>query len=142
MAEPKTKPHAASVEAFLAAVDDPQRRADAHAVLALMRGVTGEEPRMWGPSIVGFGKYHYRYASGHEGDSCLTGFSPRKAALTIYLMPGFEQREETLTRLGKFKAGKGCLYVKRLADIDLEVLRELVAASVKHLRATYPSVSA
>lgn len=139
MAELKTKAHDASVEAFLDAVADERRRADGRAVLELMREVTGEEPKMWGPSIVGFGTYHYRYASGHEGDSCLTGFSPRKAALTLYVMPGFARFDEILGRLGKFKAGKGCLYLKRLADVDLAVLRELVAASVAHLRAEWPA---
>lgn len=142
MAELKTKAHDGSVDRFLAAVPDERRRADARTVLALMREVTGEEPRMWGPSIVGFGSYHYRYATGHEGDSCLTGFSPRKTALTLYVMPGFERFEEILGRLGKFKAGKGCLYLSKLADVDLAALRELVAASVAHLRTTYPSVSA
>lgn len=139
MAELKTKAHDASVDAFLDAVADERRRADGRTVLALMREVTGEEPKMWGPSIVGFGRYHYRYASGHEGDSCLTGFSPRKAALTLYVMPGFDRFDEILGRLGKFKAGKGCLYLKRLADVDETVLRELIAASVAHLRATWPT---
>ena len=141
MAELKTKAHDGSVDKFLAAVPDERRRADASIVLALMREVTGEEPKMWGPSIVGFGSYHYRYASGHEGDSCLTGFSPRKTALTLYVMPGFAKSDEILGRLGKFKAGKGCLYLSKLADVDLATLRELVAASVAHLRTTYPSVS-
>jgi hypothetical protein len=139
MAELKTRETSASVEAFLAAVEDEARRADCRTVAAIMGEVTGEAPRMWGPSIVGFGRYHYRYASGHEGDACLTGFSPRKKELTLYLMPGLDALAPLLARLGKHKAGKGCLYVKCLADIDLAVLRELVAACVAHLRTLYPA---
>lgn len=129
MAELKTKEHDGDVEAFLQAVADPARRDDCHALVRLLREVTGEEPRMWGPSIVGFGRYHYVYDSGHSGDSCLAGFSPRKANLTIYLCAGLDRFAPQLARLGKFKAGKGCLYVKRLADIDTAVLREIVAAA-------------
>jgi hypothetical protein len=139
MAEPKTKETAAGVEAFLATVADEGRRADCRALLELMRDVAGAEPRMWGTSIVGFGRYHYRYASGHEGDSCLIGFSPRKRDLTLFLMPGLDTHAPLLARLGRHKAGKGCLYVKRLADVDVAVLRELIAASVAHLRKLYPS---
>ena len=141
MAELKTKEHDGSVEAFLDGVADERRRADCRAVATLMREVTGEAPKMWGPSIVGFGRYHYRYASGHEGVACLTGFSPRKATLTLYVMPGFDRFDEILGRLGKFKAGKGCLYLKRLTDVDETVLRELITASVAHLRATWPNRS-
>ncbi|QQR75957.1 MAG: DUF1801 domain-containing protein [Holophagales bacterium] len=139
MAELKTKAHDASVDAFLDGVADERRRADCGAVLALMREVTGEEPKMWGPSIVGFGRYHDRYASGHEAEACLTDFSPRKTALTLYVMPGFDRFDEILGRLGKVKAGKGCLYLKRLADVDESALRELIAASVAHLRAAWPT---
>lgn len=139
MAELKTKEHDGSVEASLDGVADERRRAEGRAVLALMREVSGEEPKMWGSSIVGFGRYHYRYASGHQGDACLTGFSPRRQALTLYVMPGFDRFDEILGRLGKFETGKGCLYLKRLADVDETFLRELVAASLAHLRATWPT---
>ena len=137
VAELKTKPSGASVEAFLEGVGDEARREDCRTLLALMRRVTGAEPEMWGPSIVGFGSYHYRYASGREGDWFLTGFSPRKRDLTLYVMAGFEGYEDLLARLGPHKTGKSCLYVKRLADLDLEVLEALIAASVEHMREAY-----
>ena len=105
--------------------------------LDIMMEVTGEKPKMWGPSIVGFGSYHYVYASGREGDWPLTGFSPRKQALTLYIMAGFGHYDELMSRLGKHKTGKSCLYVKRLSDIDESVLRELIAASVDHMKSTY-----
>ena len=126
MATNKTVATDASVARYLDAIDDPQRRADCDALVALMQKVTGEPPVMWGSSIVGFGAYHYVYDSGREGDMCLTGFSSRKGALSIYLMTGFEDQPERMERLGRFKTGKSCLYVKRLADIDLEVLEALV----------------
>jgi hypothetical protein len=135
VAELKTKPTGEDVAAFLDAVPDVRRRDDARAVCALLREVTGQEPRMWGSSIVGFGDTHYRYASGHEGDTFVVGLSPRKAALTVYVMDGFEGREELLSRLGRHSTGKGCLYVKRLADVDLVVLRELLTASVRRTTA-------
>jgi hypothetical protein len=143
MPEPKTRPTAADVGAFLAAVEDERKRADAHRLVELMSRITGEPPRLWG-TIVGFGQYHYKYASGHEGDSALVGFSPRKAEFSIYLMgtyfPGQEtQREALLARLGKHRMGKACLYVKRLDDIDLAVLEELVRMSVAALREHYPA---
>lgn len=134
MAEPKTKRTDASVAAFLEAVEDPRRREDARAVLALMKRITGEEPRMWGPSIVGFGSYTYTYASGQTGDWPIAGFSPRKQALTLYLMPGFEKDAALLKRLGKHKTGKSCLYLNRLADVDAGVLEELVRRSVERMR--------
>lgn len=130
MSQNKTRPSDASVEAFLETVVDPVRRGDCRTLLTLMREVTGEQPRMWGPSIVGFGSYHYRYASGREGDWLLTGFSPRKRDLTVYLMSGVDPVSELLEGLGKHKTGKGCLYLKRLSDIDLDVLREVVTESV------------
>lgn len=135
MAELKTKVNDASVEAFLSAVPDEKKRADAFRVLAIMREETGEEPQMWGDSIVGFGTYHYKYASGREGDWPLTGFSPRKASLTLYITPGFDRYEDLLARLGKFTTGKSCLYVKRLSDVDEATLRELVRQSVEVMRA-------
>ena len=137
MAEPKTKANDASVEAFLNAVPDERKRADSFRVLEIMREVTGEEPRMWGDSMVGYGSYHYKYASGQEGDWPLTAFSPRKASLTIYITPGFERYEELLGRLGKFTTGKSCLYVKRLSDVDEATLRELVRQSVEVMRASH-----
>ena len=135
MAELKTRPQggADDVKAFLAVIPDPKRRADAETVLTLMREVTGKPPQLWGGSIVGFGSYHYKYASGREGDWFLTGFSPRKQALTLYIMAGFARYEALLSKLGKHKTGKACLYVNKLADVDLAVLRELVRASVEHL---------
>ena len=134
MAEPKTKKTDASVEAFLDAVADPRRREDARAVLALMKRITGEEPKMWGPSIVGFGSYTYTYASGRTGDWPIAGFSPRKQALTLYVMPGFEKDADLMKRLGKHKTGKSCLYLNRLADVDAGVLEELVRRSVERMR--------
>lgn len=135
MAGLKTRPSGASVEAFVEGIADDTRRGECRAVLDLMRRVTGAEPEMWGASIVGFGSYHYRYASGREGDWFLTGFSPRRRDLTLYIMSGFEGHQDLLLRLGPHKTGKSCLYVKRLSDLDVAVLEELVAASVAHLRA-------
>lgn len=137
MADLKTKPTKASVGAFLDAVEDDARRQDCLAVLKLMKDVTKSEPRLWGGSMVGFGTYHYRYASGREGDWFVTGFSPRKKDLTLYLMAGFEHSEALLEKLGKFKLGKSCLYVKRLSDIDMKVLKQLVSDSVKHTKQQY-----
>ncbi|MCB2154054.1 DUF1801 domain-containing protein [bacterium] len=137
MAELKTKENDGSVEEFLNSVENPKRREDAFAILAMMKEITGEEPRMWGGSIVGFGHYHYKYASGREGDWFLTGFSPRKQAFSIYIMAGFSRYEDLMEKLGKYKNGKGCLYVKKLEDVDAKVLRELIAESVKYLKKTY-----
>ena len=134
----KTKPTKVAVDEFIAAVPDAGKRTDALVLIDLMQAVTGEPPVMWGPSIVGFGSYHYRYESGREGDSPLAGFSPRKSALVLYIVAGFEGAEPLLKKLGPHTTGKVCLYVKRLADIDLKVLRALVTASVKSLRAKYP----
>ncbi len=134
MAELKTKKTGASVEAFLDGVADPRRREDARVVLELMKRITGEEPKMWGPSIVGFGSYTYTYASGQTGDWPIAGFSPRKQALSLYLMPGFEKDADLMKRLGKHKTGKSCLYLNRLADVDASVLEELVRRSVERMR--------
>lgn len=131
MAEPKTQPSNASVAAFLAAVADPQRRADCKVLLAMMRAATGEPGKMWGASIVGFGSYRYRYASGREGEWPVIGFSPRKGDLTVYLMPGFAPMGEMLSKLGKHKTGKSCLYLKRLAEVDVAVLKSIVELAVK-----------
>ncbi|HMQ32790.1 MAG TPA: DUF1801 domain-containing protein [Chloroflexaceae bacterium] len=139
MSEAKTRPTDQSVEAFLEGLADEGQRRDGRALVALMREVTGEEPRMWGPSIVGFGSYHYRYASGREGDWPLTGFSPRKQNLTLYLSYGLEGHADLLGRLGKHKLGKACLYLKRLDDADPAALRELIKRSVDELaRANAP----
>ncbi len=133
----KTRPNDASVKDFLAKAGNERRRGEALALLELMKGVTGEEPVMWGDSIVGFGSYHYRYASGREGDWPLAGFSPRKHALTLYIMSGFAKHGELLSRLGRHRTGKSCLYLKRLEDVDLNVLRELVERSVEEVSTRY-----
>ncbi|RME64427.1 MAG: DUF1801 domain-containing protein [Caldilineae bacterium] len=136
MSELKTKPTGADVAAYLNRVADERKRADCFHVLELMQEITGEKPEMWGDSIVGFGRYRYRYASGRQAEWMLTGFAPRKQALTLYIMSGFDAYDDLLNRLGKFKTGKSCLYIKRLADVDLDVLRELIRQSVAHMRAT------
>lgn len=133
MAELKTKQTEDSVEDFLNSVEDEQKRKDCFVVKQLMEKITGEPARMWGTSIVGFGSYHYKYASGREGDWMLTAFSPRKQNLTLYIMSGFSKYEELLDKLGKHKIGKSCLYVKTLGDIDMSVLEELIEASIKHM---------
>jgi hypothetical protein len=131
--------NAASVEAFIEAVADDEKRVDSWKLIELMRRLTGHEPAMWGTSIVGFGSYHYRYESGREGEMTRPGFSPRKSALTFYLMPGFDGHAELLARLGKHKIGRSCLYVKRLDDIDRKVLEELLAAAVASMNEEYPA---
>ncbi len=138
MAELKTKPHDSSVEDFLARAEPAQRRYDGRVLAALMERITGEPPTMWAASIIGFGSYHYRYESGREGEMCRIGFSPRKASLVLYLTPGFGDQEERLARLGKHSTGKGCLYIKRLADVDMAVLEELLAGAWAEMRAAYP----
>ena len=134
----KTKPTKASVADFINAVADAEKREDARAVATLMAEVTGAPAQMWGASIVGFGRYRYRYASGRRGEFFETGFSPRKRALTLYIMPGFSEYGGLLEKLGGHSLGKSCLYIKRLADIDLAVLRELVTRSVQAIREKYP----
>lgn len=133
MTELKTQKNDASVEEFLNGVEDEGKREDSFAILNLMKEVTGDEPAMWGSSIVGFGSYHFKYASGREGDWFKTGFSPRKQSLTLYIMDGFSQYDEILSRLGKYTTGKSCLYVKKLEDIDIPTLKELVERSVEHV---------
>ena len=133
MAELKTRKTKASVDAFLDKVDDEQRRKDCQTVLKLMKQATGEEPKMWGASMVGFGLYRYRYASGHEGEWPIIGFSPRKNDLTLYIMPGFEKFESLMAKLGKYKTGKSCLYIKKLDDIELPVLKKLIVKSVEKM---------
>lgn len=138
MAEAKMKLNDGDVQAFLNSVENEQRRADSFAVLRLMQEVTGEEPKMWGDSIVGFGSYHYKYASGREGDAPRVGFSPRKQNLTLYVMTGSEREAALLERLGKHTTGKSCLYVKRLSDVDQNVLRDLVEECVARMNDLYP----
>ncbi len=137
MSENITKPTKVSVSTFLKSVENDTRREDARVLLKLMEKLTGEKAKMWGPSIIGFGSYHYTYDSGREGDMCMTGFSPRKASLSIYVMGDFKDKAPLLARLGKHKTGKSCLYVNKLADVDMGVLEKLIKASVKHMRAKY-----
>jgi len=139
MAELKTKPTKVSVASHIAAIANEEQRKDARTLAALMRKVTGQKPRMWGPSIVGFGSYHYKYASGHEGDSALTGFAARGRDLVVYIAPGFEEREALLGSLGEHRTGKVCVYIRRLANVDLKVLEKLLARSVADTRRRYPS---
>lgn len=134
MSELKTKVNDASVEAFLNTVADERKRRDAFTIMALMQEVTQAEPKMWGDSIVGFSSYHYVYASGREGDWPIIGFSPRKQNLTLYFMPGFEQSGELLQKLGKHTTGKSCLYIKKLDDIDLVTLRQMIEQAVTQMR--------
>ena len=133
-AELKTNVNEASVTNFIDSVEDEQKRNDCFEILKLMKQITKEEPKMWGASIVGFGSYHYKGKSGREGDWMLTGFSPRKQNLTLYLMGGFDTHAELLQKLGKFTTGAGCLYIKKLDDVDKKVLKELVQASVKRMK--------
>lgn len=139
MAELKTRATKQSVAAFLKAVPDEQLRKDSRALAALMEDVTGEKARMWGPSIVGFGSYSYTYPSGHSGEAALTGFSPRKKELVLYVMPGFEERDALVKALGPCKLGKACIYVRRLEDLHQPTLKKLIAAGVRHLKKTYPT---
>lgn len=139
MAELKTKLNDASVEEFLNGIDNEKRKVDSFAILELMKEATGEEAKMWGASIIGFGSYQYKYASGREGEWMLVGFSPRKQNLTLYIMPGFANYDDLLGKLGNYKTGKSCLYIKKLADVDQEILKELVKLSVAHMREANPN---
>ena len=138
MSVPKTKPTEVSAESHIAAIANEEQRNDAQTLVALMRRVTRQEPRMWGPSIVGFGSYHYKYASGHEGDSALAAFAMRGRELVVYIEADFEGRDVLLARLGKHKAGKVCIYIRRLANVDLTVLETLVARSIVETKRRYP----
>lgn len=138
-AEQKTKLTEQPVEDFLNNIPDKTVKADCMAIVKLMEDITGYPPKMWGSGIIGFGTYHYRYESGHEGDSCLTGFSPRKNYISIYAMPGSSQHTDLLEQLGKYKAGKECLYIKKLEDVDLNVLKKLIEQSVALLTKRYPA---
>ena len=135
MAEAKTKPTKASVTQFLNKIPDATRREDCFAIAKMMEEITGSKPVMWGPSIVGFGTYSYKYASGHEGDWPVAAFSPRKQDLTVYMMIGFEKYEELLSKLGKHRKSKACLYIKRLSDIHVPTLKKLIKLSLKDLKA-------
>ena len=139
MAENKTKPTQQSVAAFIDALADPVKCADARALVKLMQRLTGEKPWMWGPSIIGFGSYHYTHESGREGDMPVACFSPRKAAIVLYGLMGTSGSNKLIAKLGKYTTGKGCLYIKKLADVDLKVLEELIAKSVAAIRARYSS---
>jgi hypothetical protein len=138
VADVTTKPTPANVAAFIDAVENPVRRADAQTVCALLERVTGESPRMWGASIIGFGSYHYRYDSGHEGDMCRLGFSPRKAQLVLYVLSDTPGETEKLARLGKHKTGKSCLYINKLSDVDMAVLEEIARDALADMNARYP----
>lgn len=136
MAENKTKLTNASVTEFLNSIENEEKRRDSFTILEMMKEVTGDEPKMWGESIVGFGPYQYKYTSGREGDWFLAGFSPRKQNLTLYIMAGFDNYGSLLSKLGKYKTGKSCLYVNKIADVNADVLKELVKQSVAHMRQT------
>jgi len=140
MSDAKNKTQATLVDPVdcIASVEHPVRRADAQTLDLLFREVTGWTPRMWGPSLIGYGQYHYSYASGREGDFLATGFSPRKASLSVYVMPGYQDYDEILAQLGKHKMGKSCLYITKLADVDLGVLRKLIRAGLDDLARLYP----
>ena len=139
MSVPKTKPTRVSVENHIAAIANDEQRKDARTLVGLMRRVVKQGPKMWGPSIVGFGSYHYEYASGHEGDSPLTGFAVRGSELVVYIAPGFEGRDVLLARLGKHRTGKVCVYIRRMANVDRKVLAVLVARSVADTKRRYPA---
>ncbi|MEN1956093.1 DUF1801 domain-containing protein [Luteimonas changyuni] len=134
MSENKTQPTDASVSAFLAAIEDAQRREDCQALLAMMARITGKPAAMWGPAIVGFDTYHYKYASGREGDAAVTGFSPRKNDISVYLTAEGPDQTELLAQLGRHKMGKACLSIRRLSEVDLEVLEKLIVGSVAEVR--------
>jgi len=138
MAEIKTKATEVSVDDFIEAIDNPQRREDAKKVRALFERLTGEPAKMWGPTIIGFGSYHYKYDSGHEGVMCRMGFSPRKAELVLYVLTGAAGQEANLARLGRHRTGKVCLYIKKLSDVDEGVLEEMTANALAHMNERYP----
>lgn len=138
MAETKTKPTPVNVADFIDAVENPVRRDDAKEVCAMLERITGEPPKMWGPSIIGFGSYHYKYDSGHEGDMCRLGFSPRKAELVLYILTDSDGEADKLARLGKHKTGKSCLYIKKLAEVDMGVLEEIATDALSYMNRKYP----
>ena len=138
MSVQKTKPTKVTAESHIAAMANEEQRTDAQRLVVLMRKVTKQEPRMWGPSIVGFGTYHYKYASGHEGDSALAAFAVRGRELVVYIAPAFVGRDVLLAKLGEHKIGKVCVYIRRLANVDLKVLEKLVARSIAETKSRYP----
>ena len=142
MAETKTKPTGASIDAYLASRASPEQLADCKALMAMCKRVTKQQPKMWGPSIVGYGSYTYRYETGHSGDACLTGFAVRGKDLVVYVVAESPAQVELRARLGKHKMGKSCLYFKRLADLDFEVLEALIAGSVADVKRRYPNTAA
>ena len=133
-ADLKTKPTSADVEKFINSVENKKRKEDALEILDIMKIITKEEPKIWGPSIIGFGSYHYKYESGREGDWFVVGFSPRKANLALYIMSGFNEYDELLPKLGKYKTGVSCLYINKLIDVDLTILKKLISLSVKKIK--------
>lgn len=137
MAENKTVPTELSVQDYLEAIEHPQRKADCIAICDLMKKLTGRKPRMWGKTIVGFGSYHYKYESGREGNMLATGFSNRKQAITLYIMGGFKRHEELLSKIGPYKNGKSCFYIKRLSDMDIDMLSALILESLKAVEKKY-----
>lgn len=137
MAENKTRATNASVKQFLLGIEDRQQRRDLKKIAAMMRRATGKRARMWGPGIVGYGSYHYRYESGREGDFLITGYAPRKQAMAIYILPGFARFGKLMDKLGTYKTGKSCLYIKRLADVDEKVLEQLIRDAVNYMRKHY-----
>ena len=141
MSVPKTKPTEVSAESHIAAIANEEQRNDAQTLVALMRRVTKQEPRMWGPSIVGFGSYHYKYASGHEGDSALAAFAVRGSELVVYIAEDLEDRDALLAKLGKHRTGKVCVYIRRLANVDLKVLETLVTRSLAETKRRYPQAN-
>lgn len=134
----RTRATAVSVKDFIARVDNPLRRKDAETALSIYKAITGAGPKMWGPSIVGYGAYHYKYESGREGDMCAAGFSPRGSAMVFYIMGGVQETDPLYQRLGKYKMGKSCLYVNKLADVDAGVLGQIIAKSWAYMKRTYP----
>tara|TARA_B100000678_G_scaffold175301_1_gene146180 strand:- start:3435 stop:3866 length:432 start_codon:yes stop_codon:yes gene_type:complete len=138
MAQNKTQATSVDPEVFIASIGAAVRRADAETLLEIFAEVTGLKPRMWGTSIIGYGRYHYEYESGREGEFLMTGFSPRKAKMVVYVMPGYTDHSAFLDRLGKHKLGKSCLYINKLADVDMDVLKELIAAGFEEMKTRYP----
>lgn len=137
----KSQPSASSVSAYLNSIVNEKRKHDSFKLLNMMEKITGEQGRMWGSQLVGFGTYHYKYSSGREGDWFMTGFAPRKQNITIYIMPGFKRYNELMSRLGKYKTGKSCLYIKHLDHVDIDILQELIVRGYEHMRFKYPDTS-
>jgi hypothetical protein len=133
----KTVPTEKKVNDFINATNDPQKIADSFTLIEIMSRLTGKQPKMWGPSIIGFGSYHYKYESGREGDASVTGFSPRKGNLVIYIMPGYQNLDKELSKLGKHTIGKSCLYLKKLDDVNLEILEKIISHGIEYMKKNY-----